>query len=465
VVVTTEITDEILQRLREVENDPRAITDLLGLTVKDLDRLASHLSLTDQEKADVALLRGALLDRVGALGESSAAKAEQDWSALPGDRPKAAEISDEWLNHMRNQGDPVVDSLVDEQFRSHGPKAMAVLMAALDRHGRMPQGNPLVADYVASLPKAPSTDIELVSKGQRLFSLFGPEVFLILGSYALPLAFASGDGIQAIYRARGLKDDALGSLCDTAQMVVDVMQVGQLEPEGIGWYTTRKQRLLNALLRRLVLERGGGPWDPAWGTPLNQEYLAWTLLTFSVAVLHGLRRLGAQIAQDEADAYVGVWVAVGRLLGIAESLLPANETEAIGLVARIGTRQMKSTREGKGLSEKLVAGMETLFPVKGYALSLTHFFLADTVLGADVARVLDLPPPNWTRHLLRLRPFQRRLALKVLPAIPETRGRRSFVAKRFAQGMILHRPAPDRGAAIEIPSDLLGRWGLSPQSR
>jgi hypothetical protein len=367
--------------------------------------------------------------------------------------------SDASLDEMRSVGDAAVDHLVSEYF-ARRPDETGMLLGELFRTTRAPEGHPLVASAMRIIPSHAVGDPR-IERGQGVFELFGPEILLILGSCALPLAYAAGNGARVVYRARRLKDDPIRRLCDTAQMVVNVMQRGQLAPGGVGFRAARKVRLIHALVRHRIQTDRGDPWNSAhWGTPINQEDQAGTLLTFSVAVLHGLRMMGAKISADDADAYVFAWSAIGRQLGVIDSLLPANEAEALALAARIGERQVRPTAEGRDLAKQTMQAVETLFPFRGYAAALTYFFLQDTPFGAMVAQTLALPEPNWTMRLVRLRAVQKGVVLSLLNSVPGARRRRSFVATRLVQKMILVK-RPDGSAPFEVPDRFANRWAMS----
>lgn len=369
------------------------------------------------------------------------------------------DVSDEWLDRMRGVGDLCVDELIAEHVTPRGAESLDHLLRELFCIQRLPQDNPLVRSYMAALPPIDLGDRDVIARGQSLFGLYGPEVLMVLGSYSLPLAYAAGHGVQVVYRSRRLKDDPIRRLCDTAQMVVNVMQPGELEEGRIGWLATRKVRLIHALVRQRVQLDTANPWHTEWGLPINQEDQAGTLLTFSVATLHGLRRMGARVTSAEADAYITAWSAVGRLLGVDPSLLPSNEEEAMRLALRIGARQVRPTPEGHQLTAKLLSSVQTLFPIPGYATSLTHFFLEDTVFGKNVAAALELPTANWTKWLVTIRAAQKRAILGLLDRVPGARQRRSWVARQFAQRMILHK-RPDAATPFEVPSTFSERWGL-----
>jgi hypothetical protein len=246
-------------------------------------------------------------------------------------------------------------------------------------------------------------------------------------------------------------------------MVINVMQPGELAMGGIGWVSARKVRLIHALVRRLVQSDPRSPWDPAWGVPINQEDQAGTLLTFSVGVLHGLRRMGAVISDQHGDAYVRAWGAVGVLLGVDRALLPETEAEATALASRIGARQIRQTPEGAELSNHLLQAVDDLFPFSGYAASLSHFFLSDTAFGARVAEVLAIPAPNWTQWLVRTRAMQKRVLLRWLESVPGAKRRRSFVARHMVQKLLLWK-RPDDRAPFEIPGRLKAAWRLGAYS-
>jgi hypothetical protein len=372
---------------------------------------------------------------------------------------RVAKLAESDLDAARQIGDPPVDAVVLDHVARHGPEAMRVAMASLFRTTGLPGDQPLVRAYLDALGDVELGDLDTIARGQQLFTLFGPEIFLVLGSCSLPLAFACGNGVQAIYRSRRLEDDPVRRLYDTAQMIINVMQAGGLAAGQIGWRSTRKVRLIHALVRYHVQQEGDAPWSPSWGVPVNQEDMAGKLLSFSVAVLHCLKTMGAQISNREADSYVYAWSAVGRLLGIDEALLAWNEHEALALATRIGARQLRATPEGKRLAHQLMAAVATLFPIAGYASSLTHHFLKDTAFGGDVARVLDLPEPGWTRALVAARAWQKRQVLRLLDVVPGAHRRRSFLARRFVQNMLRAR-RPQGTPPFEVPHELATSWRI-----
>jgi hypothetical protein len=372
------------------------------------------------------------------------------------ERPR---VSNDRLNELRGIGDPLVDALVEQHIVETG-ESVGRLLGRLFAGPELALDHGLVGRYWRSLPESPIEEPGKVVQGQGVFDLFGPEVLLTLGSCALPLAYAAGNGVMVVARARKLKDDPIRRLCDTAQMVINVMQPEGLVPGGIGWRSIRKVRLIHALVRLHVQSDPEHPWQSEWGTPINQEDLTGTLLAFSVGVLECLRRLGAWVSADDRNAYVHAWRQIGRQLGVCEELLVQTVDEGLELALQIGTRQIRPTEEGRGLSNHLLDAVGSLFPLPGYAASLCHFFLQDSPFGKDVANVLGVPKPNWTRWLVSARAAQKRMVLRWLEVVPEAKRRRSFVARHFTQAA-LRLKHPDGRSPFAVPPTLARSWGLS----
>jgi hypothetical protein len=137
---------------------------------------------------------------------------------------------------------------------------------------------------------------------------------------------------------------------------------------------------------------------------------------------------------------------------------------ATELARKIGARQHHYSKEGERLMVCLLHAVDSLFPFKGYGLSLSHFFLGATPEGQKVIEALRLPKPNWTRFLVGARATQKRLVLKLLEQVPGAKRRRSFLARRFTQTMILFK-RPEMAGPFEVPPEILVRWGIRAKKR
>src|SRR5688572_27926047 len=93
--------------------------------------------------------------------------------------------------------------------------------------------------------------------------------------------------------------------------------------------------------------------SPSLGVPINQDDLAGMLLTFSLVVLDGLRKIGAHVSPEAERGYFAVWDHIGELLGIDARLRPADFASAMAFAQRIAQRQFRATPEGQSLAQDL----------------------------------------------------------------------------------------------------------------
>jgi hypothetical protein len=363
-------------------------------------------------------------------------------------------LGDAQLDDHRTRGDAALDAVVSQLT----PGAVGEMLGMLFRSDSIPD-DPRFQALCERLPPVAVEDRALLEEGQQLFQLFGPEMLLVLGCYGLPAAYAASNGVQVIYRARRLKDDGQRRLSETAQMLINVMVPGGLEPGGIGARSARKVRLMHALVRQHVRSLKEPPWPALHGMPINQEDLGGTLLTFSLVVLDGLRKIGAVVAPSAERGYFAVWCHIGAILGIDAELRPRDFGAAMALAARIGQRQFRTSAEGRHLASELIKVNDALFPIAGYGLSLMHFFLDESAFGVNLAQLLELPPPNWTRLLVRARAAQKRVVPSWLHRVPGAERRRRAFAGFFTQQLLLLQ-RPDKQSPFELPPGLLTRWQL-----
>lgn len=367
----------------------------------------------------------------------------------------AATVGSAELDMFRQRTDEALDELVMRLPRQQIGQMLGVLF----RSDRIPESDAGLGALLERLPPVPVEEPDAIAEGQALFRLFGPECLLILGCYSLPAAYAAARGVQVIHRARRLEDDGIRRLTETAQMVINLMSSGGLEPGGVGARSARKVRLMHALVRQHVRSMSEPAWSPALGAPINQEDLAGTLLTFSLLVLDGLKKIGAVVSPAAERGYYALWSHVGAILGIDPRLRSATGEDAAALAALIGERQFGASPEGQHLARELIEVNDALFPVPGYGLSLMHFFLQATPFGVSLAQVLALPAPNWTRLLVRARAAQKRVVLDWLPRVPGAEGRRRVLSGFFAQRLILLQ-RPDKISPFEVPPELWQSWRL-----
>jgi hypothetical protein len=170
---------------------------------------------------------------------------------------------------------------------------------------------------------------------------------------------------------------------------------------------------------------------------VNQEDMAGTLLSFSVAVLRAIRRLGARISREEADAYVTAWSAVGALLGLHPDLLVTTEEDGRALFSLIAQRQFRSTPEGRALTGVLLRTNDRASPLPGSSTAWLHYFMRDPLFGQRVIDLLGVPPQNWTRWVVALEVLRKRAIFAAMDRVPWGREGRSVLARYLVDRLVL----------------------------
>lgn len=241
---------------------------------------------------------------------------------------------------------------------------------------------------------------------------------------------------------------------------------------GAGVVAARKVRFLHASMRFMLQhpERFRGPggarpatlseglaacegWDvDEHGVPVNQEDLAYTLLTFGYCIPVGLGRWGVKLDRQQREDFLHLWRLVGHLMGIRDDLLPASWTDAERLFATIRDHQAAESRTGQQMAESLMRFLEDYLPRwKGVHRSLSAKLIVDhlALIGDDYDEMLltEHRRAAAANPWLRLAFVPARLCLSWYFRV------RGFVFKRFP----LIRAAWS-GAFHEAAESLIASW-------
>ncbi len=278
------------------------------------------------------------------------------------------------LEAARVMADPVADDVVAEIFRSGNVEAVNSLLDTLVRSDDPPSTSlPLAAQKyffdTAVLP--PWADPDVVVKGEGIFMRYGLLALASLLCASLPECYAMRNGVQVLSLSRQLAEHTERRIYETAQMVIDVMSPGGLQPDGRGMRSAQKVRLLHASMRYLLevdpqgvsdtlrnaRSLGGAlvrkPWKSVWGRPICQEDMAVTLQTFSTVILRSWRKLGVVLDRHEEESYYHCWRVLGHLIGVRESLNPPTIEGGYALYEAIRAHQQGETVEGVQMTRAL----------------------------------------------------------------------------------------------------------------
>lgn len=366
--------------------------------------------------------------------------------------------SDRFLDEMRATGDPPADAAIADVFHSGKVDAVNKVMKTLVRNDgvparKLPRAVRVYLDATDDLPEW--ADPERIVVGERFFELHGPFCVLALATASLPACYAMRGGVQVLALTARLHTDPVRRIGETAQMTLHAMSAGGLAPGGAGIRDAQKVRLMHAAVRHLAL--ASDDWDPEWGTPVNQEDLAFTLLTFSVVVLDSIRKLGRTFSEEEAEAYFHCWNFVGHVLGVDRRLIVDTIADSRRLWARITERNWGPSPEGTQMTEALIGAMEHATP--GALFDGFPSYLLRHLGGDELADLLDVRGRGWTAVLSGpLRLFARGSDV-VGDASPIVERAAAHFSTQLLEGFGWVARGGER-APFDIPQHLADRWDV-----
>ena len=318
---------------------------------------------------------------------------------------------DAHLDAFRLIGDPPADQVMQaivSEGRNELAQATAYLGMLVDSGSPPNNPHPALEAFLAETYELPDwADPELIARGHACFKDWGPQIILSLFCASLPSAYAAKRGVQVLARTARLDTDTKRRIMETGQFLVDVLQPGGLDHDGVGRRSIQRVRLMHATVRALVRLRASQDpttWHEDWGVPINQEDLAGTLQSFAFVVGEPLPKLGIRVARRDADAYIHLWNVIGHQLGLHRELQPADLGQAGQLVAQIRRRQQAASPEGREMGEALVAFLEAQIPGRfadDYIATLIRY-----LVGAEVGEMIGVPAgarlPTIVERLLAL---------------------------------------------------------------
>ena len=366
--------------------------------------------------------------------------------------------TDDFLDGLRTRADPAADSVVAGLFAGTGDATSAFRALVVQQYEV--SGSALTSFLQARDDPPPWVRPELVAAGQERFARWGSHVFTALYAAALPSAYACWRGVQVLGLTARLETDTKRRLNETAQFHLDVMEPGGLEFGAPGYSDVRHVRLMHAAVRWLIQNDPRAKWDPEWGTPINQEDLLETLLTFTEIVFEVFDRTGIAYTGDDADAYLHTWSLIGYHLGVDPELLPLTRAQTTVLMPIVRRRQFGPSDAGRELTAALLEQGSRLSPpgLRGLPATTLRYYVGD-----DTAEYLGVPKADWTRVL-----FGPLADLSRWVSLDEMHHRLlRALSSRIGFGMLSLAVRAERYGgrpAFQVPTSLAARWNLPPYS-
>ena len=297
--------------------------------------------------------------------------------------------------------------------------------------------------YFDPLPLPDWVDAARLARASEIWEENMLAIIGVLYAASLPSCYLIAKGIPTLYQTGKLGQHRYiyQRIYETGLMLDGVMERGGLhiitdvppaivppgqapaKPQryvwGRGFLAARKVRLLHASMRAMLLRpelvaaaRGSRafatssagaltdpakPYDRSLGVPINQEDLAYTLLTFGYVIPAGLARWGCRLSADDCESFLHAWRLVGHLMGVRDDLLPRDWAAAGDLVATVKRRQAARCEMGPKLTQSLALFLCDYLP--SLLRPTLPALLIRSQLGADAELILPAATPKPGRVL------------------------------------------------------------------
>jgi hypothetical protein len=257
------------------------------------------------------------------------------------------------LNTLKHDGDPLADEAVEVLLKC--PEICLEINAWTIIPEVLPTHFPEEVSRFFSWMNTPPVyvDREKVLRAQRFFETNGTLYITLLGFYSLPYSYAFADGAQVLVRSKRIMEDVGKRLTETAFFVLDSFRPGSFVGDSQNLLTLAKVRLIHAFSRHFI-KAYAPDWNPAWGTPINQEDLLQTNLVFGFLVMRSIRKIGLNVPEEEVLASLHYWKLMGHYLGVNMDYWPDTPREAYFLEKNIRNRHLKSSDAGIKLTKVLI---------------------------------------------------------------------------------------------------------------
>lgn len=394
----------------------------------------------------------------------------------------------EMLEEKRKHADPLADQVVTTIIKSGYEEKINEVFHTLIKNESFSENTfdafpdevkvPLVNYFNVTKILPDWVDAAKVKQGEDLFSIYGPEISMLLNVKSLPLCYACSKGAKVLYMTgrlsdkRGNIDPLARRLMETAQMIINAMAPDGLAPGGKGIVTMQKVRLIHASIRYFIknpnLNKTG--WDvEEYGEPINQQDMAGTLMSFAALILKGLDQLNISLTSTEQDAYMHCWRIVGHVMGVDEDLIPKNYADGWELGITIMKNQAAESDWGKELTDSCIKFLQYATPgnlfddVPEYMI---WYFVQDVsqAIGKDIAPMIGVEKTGGLKSTIILK-----LMKLIFKGVDEVEDHSKIIQKisghfnrLILQGFLKHFNE-GKNVHFYIPPSLQKNWKLHEQ--
>ncbi|MEM6793620.1 MAG: oxygenase MpaB family protein [Acidobacteriota bacterium] len=338
--------------------------------------------------------------------------------------PTASKWSDDaFLDRLRASTDDEANATVAELKMHEGEvdRVNRILVGLRTGSDALPDdAPPAFLDFLARFKEradACNTDPEQVRRGAEVFHRWAYPAAVVMLASSLPSGYSAPPLARVLTVSDDLAVHPYRRLMAVVQLLINVSSPEDGKTTDAEM-SAMKLRLLHAGVRSLV-PKSRPRYLERFGLPVNHEDMLATIMGFSLLVVDGIRTLGFEFSDQDADDYYAMWHHFSRLMNIAPSDDPLSEEfiprdlEQAGIFYRSYQRRWfcqdpAQNADGVHLSERNRQMMVELVPapLRFLGLGRAPDILMYELLGADGMERVGLQPlaghrfDRWLLHLL-----------------------------------------------------------------
>lgn len=236
-----------------------------------------------------------------------------------------------WVAGMWH-ADPLADAVVNDPAGPAAGRAVRTLMTegigALDE---VPASVQALLDQITSEPDW--FDRDRLDRASDVLVRYSAQWGLVLGAASLLAGADNWIAARPLLLTGRYGDQPAVRSIEVGEWLSRVVQRGGMAIDGDGFGHTVRVRMIHAHVRRHIERKAASgvlEWDhEAWGVPVPQPYMAFTLAEFGHISLAAMEHLGVRLRDDELDDIYHLWRYVGHVIGVDPALNPATEADHV----------------------------------------------------------------------------------------------------------------------------------------
>ncbi len=231
-----------------------------------------------------------------------------------------------WLAAMW-QADALADAVVNDPTGRGAARTVRTLMT--EGLAAVTDPEPSVQALLEQLTDEPAwLDRDRLDRASDVLVRYGAQWGLVLGAASLLAGADNWIAAKPLLLTGRYGDQPAVRSIEVGEWLSRVVAPGGMAIDAPGFQHTVRVRMIHAHVRRHI--RTHAEWDEAaWGVPIPQPYMAFTLAEFGHISLAAMAALGVRLRDSElADVY-HLWRYVGHVIGVDPALNPVDESDHI----------------------------------------------------------------------------------------------------------------------------------------